>query len=521
VEPCSKTRQPDRTAPTPGHMLVFLLCLLCLLPLVGCGPNPLPDHRVGVPQVALDPQGNVFALYEVSEGRGAISYLQKVGPDGTRLWGEEGIRLDTRQPDYPGGGNAATAPDSQNLIADEAGNVTAFWTYQGQIYAKKVDTDGDPVWASEHVVVGTFAEPTSERRSTRWFVTTNATGTTVVWRDETRALNARGLDGDGNILWTAEPPSAHVNELTPWRDHADNTWIIWADQSTRAIYLQVIDEQGGVLWEEAERLREGVPPGGSAGPRIFALWLADDGSDGVVAAWQGYSENDDPAKIRNVTLTGEVRMSPADLFFKEHPHAVLPRPLIAGTDGLVVLWAEGDSTLVQRIDLEGDPAWEDGGVVAATKVAPLRTHAYNFRGSRQPGGTVLTWQSYISDYETVCRAQRIDDQGRLLWGSDGVAITPSVGENRWHWQWSTTTADGAAILTGVMTGGARNHSCLQKVGIDGSLPWGPIPLDDWKKYDWDGPRLVTHPAPAEEGASSSILRRLRSTWATSPLGMGA
>jgi len=372
------------------------------------------------------------------------------------------------------------------LIADEAGNATVFWTYQGQIYAEKLDANGKPVWPAERVVGATFGEPTAEPDTT-WTVATSTTGTTVVWSDENRDLNARGLDGDGNVLWTAKPFHADALELTARRDQAGNTWIMWVNLDTRGIYLQLIDTAGNAVRGEPQELRETRQQDGSVWNNTIP-WLTQDGNGGVVVAWQNYFSDSgySAIEVRSVSVAGEVEVSPTDDFFKENPGATLPRPSLADADGLVALWATGDSLFAQRVDPEGNATWGDTGIVVGTNVAALSTWAYNFQGSQQPGGTVVTWQTYISDYKTVCRAQRIDTQGRLLWNSDGVTISAPVGENELRWQWLATTADGAAILTGGFTGaGAHMPSLLQRVGIDGSLPWGPdgIRLDDWKDYD--------------------------------------
>jgi hypothetical protein len=253
---------------------------------------------------------------------------------------------------------------------------------------------------------------------------------------------------------------------------------MWVNLDTRGIYLQLIDTAGKAVWGEPLELRKSRQQGGSDWNNTIP-WLTEDGNGVVVAAWQNYfsGEGVSAMEVRSVSLAGEVQVNPADDFFKENPGATLPEPLLAGADGLVALWTTGDSLLAQRLDPRGNATWGENGVVVGTNVATFYTWYFNFRGSQQPGGTVVSWQTNISDYETVCRAQRIDTQGRLLWGSDGVAISTAVGDSEWRWQWSATTADGAAILTGV-TGQSR----LQKIGVDGSLPWGVdgVRLDDWK-----------------------------------------
>lgn len=451
---------------------VLLLLGLLAVSSIGCGPAYPPDERVVMPQIAVDNQDNVIALYQVSNGgRGPITYLQKLGPDGGRLWGEKGVRLDEREPDYPDCLNVETSSYPQMVAVDTGGNTTVFWIYQGQIYAEKLDSEGSPLWRPERLVVGAFPAP-GRQPYTRWTVAAGVAGATIVWTDARRNLAFQSIDGDGNLLWTASPLDSNANELEARRDSDGNTWLLWADMHTRHIYLQVIDKTGTPVWSEARELYDQP-----SSWHEYKLWLAVDGLGGVVAAWR-YSD-DTPVEVHSVSIGGEVQISPAGVFFGENDSATLPEPTMDGEGGLVALWAAGGSVLAQRIDSQGQMAWGEDGVVVANNLAARGTESPHFQGSDQPGGTVVSWEADTAD-GLIWRAQRIDTQGNLLWGIDGVTIS-TVVEGGWRWQWSATTSDGAAILSGVATENAYRESRIQKVDTEGNVLWGKdgIRLDDW------------------------------------------
>jgi hypothetical protein len=457
-----------------ARLVGLILCLAFLgniLP--GCGPAYPPDDRVVVPQVAGDSQGNVIVLYQVNTGgRGPVTYVQKLGPDGRRMWGKEGLRLDEREPNYPECLNVDAMSTTEMVVASMDDSTTVFWTYRGAIYAESLDGEGRPRWKPQRLVVGTFDAPGGAH--TRWGVTANATGTTIVWTDEKRNLNFQAVDADGNLRWTTPRLDTNAYEFEAHRGSDGNTWILWADMDRR-VYLQMVDSTGNARWTEATVLQQTARSWSDC-----ALWVAEDKSEGVIAAWQ-YGD-DTPVEIRSVTPDGVVRVSAIDQFFKQDVGARLCGPLVDQSDGVVALWSAGSSVVAQRVDPQGATKWGERGLVVADDVVTPDAGNAQFQASAHPGGTLVSW-SVETDDGLAWRAQWIDAQGKLLWPNGGVSIGTTPGKNSaaWQWRWSATERDGAVILSGVATESTARGSSLQRVNADGGLPWGMngVRLDDW------------------------------------------
>ena len=445
------------------------------LPLVSpaCGPGLPPDYSVALPQVVAEGEGQVVVVYQVSEGRGPVTYVQRLGPDGARLWGEKGVRIDKREPESIATRSVLHA--TPRVVGDEAGNVTIFWSFKGQIYARKLDGAGKPLWQSEPVAVGTYDIPGLDT-ATRWTLANNATGTTIVWTDEHWDLHVQSVDKDGNLLWTTQPLQVDANELEAHRDGQGNTWLLWAEKPSGSIYLQVLDPAGREVWAEPHELQRDAVPSRERWDRC-TLWLAENGPGLMVAAWQRLSDiGDRPLAMRVVSIDGEVRSGIGESFFTGRL-ATLPKPAGDGTQGLVALWTTNDSILAQRIDTQGMPAWRREAVVASG----LPNGQVRFSASNgEADGTVVSWEA-PSPTGTVWRAQRIDAQGTLLWPG-GVDITSATTWS-WRWQWSATVGDGSAILSGVVSYHVDRQSHVQRIAADGSLPWGAdgVRLDDWRE----------------------------------------
>jgi hypothetical protein len=467
--------------------LVLLLVLLggftsCLAIMgsVWDGEAHYPPYDVVLaPQTALDGQGNVFALYQVSDGQGPTSYVQKLSPDGTRLWGEAGVRLDQREPDVPGSRDVYISSYPHMVVADDGGNVTVLWTCQGQIYAEKLDAGGTPVWQSGRVAVGAWLAPGQEGM-TRWTVAANETGITVVWTRNSGDIEFQSLGSDGSLGWATPPIQSDAHEFEACRDENGNTWVVWADRTTGSIHLQVIDITGKTVWAEARELAHAVltPTAQSIEFIRCALWLAEDGLGGMVVAWRHGDYGDGPLSVSVVSLDGKVQTSSAERFFRGY-RATLPWPMLGGTQELLALWTTSDSILAQRIDSQGVEEWGQAGKVVATALAGAYTR---FNASDDlTGATVLVWQSSAA-FGPVWRAQRIDSRGDPMWAKDGVIIS-QASEQTWSWQWSAGSSDGAAILSGVMPEGLWREPrvCVQRIDPNGSLPWGVggVRLDEW------------------------------------------
>lgn len=140
--------------------------------------------------------------------------------------------------------------------------------------------------------------------------------------------------------------------------------------------------------------------------------------------------------------------------------------------GVIVVWEESRNNIVhiyaQRISLEGDLLWGDNGLLISlnTNLNAIQPHAV----TDNEGGVVISWVYHSGSGTTQVRAQRVSEDGLLMWGTDGVVVA------------GFSTRDSVTKLASDGTGGAyvlyrgNNFQTLQisRVDNNGSLLWGQL-----------------------------------------------
>lgn len=450
--------------------VLLFLGLVSTAPL-GCGPGYPPDCSIEYPTVAFDAQGDILVAYQVNEGHNPVTYVQKLTPDGERLWGEQGVRLDDRQPEPFTGPHAK--PSLTRLVADGDGSATIFWTYEDQIGAARLTSDGRELWRREGIVEDAF-EALGRKR---WEVVAGSACTVIAWIDAQEGLNLQSIDGGGNVLWSKRPRVAGVSELQALCDDEDNTWLLWVDAATQAVSLQAFDRNAEQLWAEAKELKEGRQPGAQeAGTGGYSLWLAEDDVDGVIAAWRVHLNGGQRGtlEVRSVSIDGATSVSAADRFFAGNERATLPGHMSDGKGGLFAFWNTGDSILAQLIDSQGRTMWGENGLMVTGEPGSKGDYLVN---PDEAGGMIASWAIASGSARL---AQRVGAEGNLLWQNGGVTIS-TAPDVRW---WSLATKNGAAVFSGTLSLESLNTgSSVQRVDPDGTLPWGAdgIRLDDWRE----------------------------------------
>ena len=101
-----------------------------------------------------------------------------------------------------------------------------------------------------------------------------------------------------------------------------------------------------------------------------------------------------------------------------------------GAGGAAVVWIyaeDGDKYLrAQRVDADGTKLWGDSGIKVSS-ISPYWA-GYSTPARISPdgnGGFFTTWAAgeHIKD-KTSSYIQRLSGEGELLWGEDGIRLTP-------------------------------------------------------------------------------------------------
>jgi hypothetical protein len=159
----------------------------------------LYEHIQEVSEATLDGSGALVVAW-TDWRNGSVSqrdiYAQRIGLDGSRLWGEEGKAVIVYGSDQ----------SRVRLAPDGAGGVFAVWAdgrSGTQIYAQRLDASGDPQWASDGAPVCTV----SGQKGVLDIMPRGPGSAVAYWTmpqtDGFYNLFAQRIDGNGDQMWGA------------------------------------------------------------------------------------------------------------------------------------------------------------------------------------------------------------------------------------------------------------------------------------------------------------------------------
>lgn len=242
------------------------------------------------PKVCVTEEGNaVFAWQSAPSGPSEVR-LQKISPDGQKLWGEEGIILLQSGVSY-------TSPnvfpaDGDHVFLTWHKETGPFYAPNRGLYAQKLDVDGSFMWASETVIYAPVASgPVYYLETCR----DNEGGIIFTWyRNHTGThfhCYIQRMTTDGQITM---PPAGALMSVSTNRNHfypvpaflSQTQEIVTffseqdLNQNNRGFYAQKFDLSGNRLWtDEGKQL---IP----LGSNDYGLFTADGFGDKAICVYQ-------------------------------------------------------------------------------------------------------------------------------------------------------------------------------------------------------------------------------------------
>jgi hypothetical protein len=287
---------------------------------------------------------------------------------------------------------------------------------------------------------------------------------------------------------------------------------------TRDVYVQRIDPKGDFLWGE-----KGILVGSGCGGALHAI---SDGSAGVIVSWwealprSGGEPSDSQMYAAKIDSEGNVQWRRGILSAGEAiKDAVSDR-----SGGVIIAYTDGDMNMsVLKVDTEGNLPWGGDGVslnvgdsylsdIASDNsggVIVVRYGVGNISAQRVDSGGNILWQTGgvevcgslggearlvgdgsggaiiaferdipsedgIGYIDSDIYAQRIDAEGNILWGPDGVPIC--IGPSKPYEPEIVADDAGGAIIFFVDTRGI----CAQRIDADGHKFWTDDGIEVWK-----------------------------------------
>ncbi|UCF04173.1 MAG: T9SS type A sorting domain-containing protein [bacterium] len=203
------------------------------------------------PQIIPDGGGGAIITWMDYRSGGATDiYAQRVDPGGWMQWAANGEAICT----------AMNAQDYPQLVPDGAGGAIIAWEdYRGtmivhwNVYAQRVDLDGNVLWAPDGVAICTAWDTQSDVAIT----STPDGGAIIAWEDSRNGVEedvfAQKIDTTGNVLWETNgmPVSDVVDMQVHIRlveDGEGGAVVSWMDNRPEDynwdLYALRIDHQG-------------------------------------------------------------------------------------------------------------------------------------------------------------------------------------------------------------------------------------------------------------------------------------
>ena len=432
--------------------------------------------------------GAVLAWHDERDSGDANIYMQRIGEDGSLLWGENGTLL-----------AGAVNEQSKPKVTRTSDN-KFFFTWRekkddtsGDIYAQLVDLDGNFLWSEDKVV---FAG-NGVQRNPRIQLTSDDCAA-IIWEDGADEVNSKNLyaqkiDQEGNTIWgsSLQICNAESDQLNPriTADDDGGVWFIWDDSRDGDfpnvdIYVQHVDSSGNILLEPngkqicTQYSEQFSPLIKKNENKIFAIWgngnnetgartlqvqiLNEDGSEALpengvvlfggiagnasnykllengehpIAIWEdsrdSHIANQNFMQVLNADGTFQLEKNGVSLTEMTNTNQEnLDAVFASDEEKVAAVWTEGrvdgiDYVYAQLMDLDGNRLWAETGLEICDNELAQDYPQISYYNDEY----YIAWADSRENWDFGVYMQKLDSNGNLLWDADGVEVADLAGDD--------------------------------------------------------------------------------------------
>ena len=332
---------------------------------------------------------------------------------------------------------AANDQSAPIYVPDGNGGGIAVWADNRgpnyDIYAQRIDANGDGVWAANGVVVSKASGSQVNPQA----VGDGAGGVIVVWEDQRTDpsnpdLYAQRLSSAGVELWTMDGvlvSGAAGGQLTPVvvSDGLSGAIVAWKDTrgggTNGDIYARRVGANGVPVWT-ADGVAVCTAVGDQDQPAVVG-----DGAGGVLVGWRDRRGANADLYAQRVINTGTTSWTANGVVVcnaagDQEPPSLVPD----GTGGMILAWGDGRGAnldvYTQRVNGAGTVQWTANGVSLCAATGTQQNARLCQDGSN---GAVVVWEDRRGANADVY-AQRVSGAGAPLWTANGVVACNATGD---------------------------------------------------------------------------------------------
>ncbi len=369
----------------------------------------------------LVPDGNGGALIAWYDNRVGVPhpYVQKLDLNGNPLWHSNGISLCM----VPNG------VSSINIASDGASGAVVCWRdyrsgFPGDIYAQRVDAAGNRLWATNGVPVCTHISTQSAP-----VIALSASGQTIIAWEDFRAsplgnIFAQKLDADGNNLW--QPNGVVVCGVGGGQSNpvivpceVGGAIIAWRDYRSEGagdLYAQNLDSEGNRLWPT-----EGVAVCTATGEQA-GLSIKPDGKSGAVMAWDDNRSGNNDIYAQRIGSNGNRKWTAQGVpVCTAAGDQLRPSMEVDSFGNTIIAWDDSrtpnTNIYAQKLNPNGAAQWQTNGASVCTATGIQWETAICADGTL---GTMIFWRDSRIDASGDLYAQKVSDYGETWYLAEGT-----------------------------------------------------------------------------------------------------
>ena len=294
-----------------------------------------------------------------------------------------------------------------SLCSDGQGGALIAWADNRSglgydIYAQKIDINGDFVWDAEGIAVCTEM---GDQTSTK-ICSDGEGGAIIIWSDgrngTDRDLFAQKIDAAGNLLWNTS--GNFVSSASICRqicsDSQGGAEFTWKESSLyleNDLYTQRINSSGIIMWGS-----NGIVVCKATKMKDELQFFCDDTGTSFYT-WTDYRVDDDTMMLtgtdiyaQSIDINGNVQwqLNGTPICAREGIQW-LPQICTDGTDGVIINWVDAETfqCFAQRVNSTGDGQWGANGTVLVSSIDWM---AYQTMISDNEGGAIIAIRGVFS-----------------------------------------------------------------------------------------------------------------------------
>jgi len=451
-------------------MLNLITVLVSTVAFAQWSSDPAQSQMLGsgiAPQVQTTADGGAYVAWLTDMNNYQV-YLQRLDSNGDPAFDEGGLLVSDHN------NASWIAVFHMNLDVDSQNNaiITVLDERDGpwNVYAYKIAPDGTMLWGADGLAV---SDSNVTNYSPRLSVMSDDS-VVVTWHDDSSHVYFQRVSANGDLMWgdgiEVTDSSEALMSPQPTVDGNGNALIQWIGQSgpfwaaDSTIHLQQYGLDGIQTWSDSTI---------AAGPTVFPMgnWLQEsvtDESGGSFSGWTQMAGNVQNAKVQHINANGELSwLGGVALSIDSSVFRISPRLAVSDdSQQLMAVFHQSNANqsqrgiYAQRLDQDGNRLWGSSG----TAVAPLDNSVYYDLVIAGVGEDMIT--AYIQD-NTVSDiyAARLNADGDFVWGGDGSAVVTNSGASKSDL--ALGASSGRLVMAWSENGDIHAH-CLGEDGILGA-----------------------------------------------------